>query len=81
MSAPLLILVENLEFVALAFEPFKTARESRLEFVDALQGVVERDDGAVAGIEFHILHHVVSGEQFRVVACYKVPHHDFVFPA
>ena len=42
---------------------------------------MERDDGAGAGIEFHILHHVVGGEQFGVVACYKVPHHDFVFPA
>ena len=47
-----------------------------MQFVDALQGVVEGDDAAITCIAAHVLIDIVGGEPLRVVACDEVPHHD-----
>ena len=72
---------ENLESIALGFKPYYAFGEGGTKLVDALQRVVEGDDGAVAGIFLHVVYHVFGSEKAGVVARYEVPHHDFVFPA
>ena len=65
-----------LELIALLLEPFDGAGQGRMEFVDALQRVVESDDATVAGIATNVLVDVVGSEPFRVVACDEIPHHN-----
>ena len=73
-----LVLVEHLEFVAFITQPFDALRKNLLEFVDASEGIVEGDDGAITRVVLYILIHLFSREAFGVVACNQVPHHDGV---
>ena len=52
--------------------------EGVLELLDALQGIVEGDDGAVAAVVHHIPEDVEGIEVAGVVARHEVPHHDGV---
>ena len=47
-----------------------------LEFVDALERVVEGDDAAVAGVALHVPEHIVWREAAAIVACDHIPHDD-----
>ena len=60
MTALLLILVEYLELISFLLKPFDGARQGGLQFVDALQGIVEGYYRTVPRVAFHVLKHVVS---------------------
>ena len=73
--------VEHLELVALLHEPLDGARQGVHGVLLRLDGVVEGDDGAVAGVAFDLLEDLPSVEVLAVVACHEVPHHDAVASA
>jgi len=75
------VVIEDLEGIALLLEPLDAARQGGLELVDAAQGVVEGDDGAVAGVLAHIVEHLVCRKMCGVVACDEIPHDDGVVAA
>ena len=72
-------LFKRLETIALFAQPFERRGQGCSQFVDALQRVVEGDDGAVARVVFHIVDHIFGSKPFRVVARDEVPHHNLVF--
>ena len=51
------------------------------QLVDGLEGVVEGDDGAVAGVAADVVEDVVGAEPLGVVAGDDVPHDDLVLAA
>ena len=51
---------EDFERIALGLEPFEGGREGCAEFVDAFQGVVEGDDGTIAGVALDVVEDVVG---------------------
>ena len=57
---------------------FYGLRERCLQLFNALQGVVEGDDAAIAGISLHIVHHIFCRHPFGIVARHHVPHDDLV---
>ena len=69
---------DGLKLISLCLQPFDGAGQGGAEFVDAFQGVVEGDDGAVAGIAADIVIDVVGGEPLGIVAGDEVPHDDAV---
>lgn len=72
--------VEHLEFIALFQQPFDGAGQGIFHVLFRFQGIVERDDGAVAYIFLHLGKYLPAVQPFAVVAGYKIPHHDAVFP-
>ena len=70
---------EGLEGIALLLEPVERLRQGGTELVDGLQGVVEGDDAAIAGIVLDVGEHVVGRQPSGVVARNEVPHDDAVF--
>lgn len=52
----------------------------QITVVPRLEGVVEGDDGAVAGVAHDVGQHLRTAELLAVVAGDEVPHHNFVFP-
>ena len=74
VSAPRHILVEGLELIALALQPLQAHGQCRLQFVDALEGVMEGDDGPVACVFTNVLEHLVGIQACGVVARDEVPH-------
>ena len=76
MSTPWLVGIEESELIALRLEPFDGLGQGGLEFVDALEGVVKGDDGAVAGVALHVVDDFVGGEEAAVVTGDDVPHDD-----
>lgn len=72
--------VEHLEFIALFQQPFDGAGQGIFHVLFRFQGIVERDDGAVACIFLHLGKYLPAVQPFAVVAGYKIPHHDAVFP-
>ena len=75
------LLGEYLEVVALRLQPAEALREGGTELVDRLEGVVEGDDRAVAGVFLYIVHHVLGCKQPGVVAGDEIPHHYLVLTA
>ena len=75
------LLGEGLEGVALVLEPLERRGEGGAQFVDALQRVVEGDDGAIARVPLYIIDDILGRHPFGVVAGDKVPHDDLVFAA
>ena len=73
--------VENLELVAILLQPLDGFGQREMEFVDTFEGIVEGDDGTIAGIAPHIVEHPLGRHPFGVVAGHQVPHHDAVTPA
>ena len=47
-----------------------------MQFVDALERVVEGDDATWTRVLFHVFQHLVGCETVGVVACHEVPHDD-----
>ena len=69
------IVWEQFELVALVFKPLQRFRQGCPELVDALERVVEGDDGTVAGITLHVVYHIISRQPFGVISGDEVPHH------
>ena len=62
----------------MVLKPLETLGEGGTQFVDALQRVVEGDDGAIARVLLYVIDDVLGRHPFGVVACDKVPHHNLV---
>ena len=74
-------LFKHLEAVALELEPLDAEGEGGAQLVDGLQGVVEGDDAARAGVAADVVEYVVGGEPLGVVAGDDVPHDDLELAA
>ncbi len=69
---------DDLKGVALLLEPLDALGKGGAQLFDGFERVVEGDDGAIAGIALHVVHHVVGGEPLGVVARDEVPHHHLI---
>ena len=78
MSGVMEVLVKDLEGIALLLEPLDATWQYLLEFVDATEGIMEGDDGTVAGVAFHVLKDLLCSQTFGVVASDHVPHDNGV---
>ena len=59
-------------------EPLDALGKGGAQLFDGFERVVEGDDGAIAGIALHVVHHVVGGEPLGVVARNEIPHHHLI---
>ena len=54
------LLFNDAELISLLFQPSEYLWQGMFEFVDAFERVVKRDDAAVAGVAFHVVHNIVG---------------------
>ena len=72
------LLIKDLHLIPFFLQPLYAFGKSSLEFVYAAQRIVKRDDGAIADILLHIVHHILRREVPGIVACHQIPHDNGV---
>lgn len=74
--------LQHFELISLFLQETEGAGKGVLQVavVPGLEGVVEGDDGAVAGVAHDVGQHLRTAELLAVVAGDEVPHHNLVFP-
>ena len=73
-----LALFYDLKLIALLLEIAEGGWEGVAQFLDGLEGVMEGDDGTVAGVEHHVAQNVEGVEQVGIVTRDEVPHHYLI---
>ena len=52
-----------LKFITLLLEPFYAFRQCRMKFVNALQGIMECNDGTISGKAFYVVDNIIGREE------------------
>ena len=69
-------LVEDFKFIVFFYKPFDGFWEGFFDSSDGFEGVVEYDDGAVAGVSFYVIVYAFCRHVRAVVAGYDIQHDD-----
>ena len=79
-SVPSVVNSQQLKLIPLLLQELNRPGQGILEVpvVPRLEGVVEGDDGAVAGVAHHVGQHLGRAQLLGVVARHEVPHHNAV---
>lgn len=72
--------LQHFKLIPLLLQKVNGARQCILQVSVApgFQGIVEGDDGAVAGVAHHVGKHLRTAQLLAVVAGHEVPHHNLV---